>query len=131
MNPLQIAVFAQDAKAIRALLAGGADPNAADAKNWTPLHEAATQPNPEIVSILIDAGARVNAATTSTGATPLHLAASNGFFSIVGLLLDAGANPKALDSNGRTPMDYTLEHASSITRTLFTLTQRREPEGHE
>jgi len=72
----------------------------ADFKEGYPLHSAAERGNPEIVQLLIDAGADVNGKTT-LGTTPLHLA-RNGDVAIV--LIKNGASVDERDSNGATPL---------------------------
>lgn len=63
----------------------------------------------EIVSVLIKAGAKIDA-KTQNGVTPLHEAAGYGIPKIVAALLDAGANPTAKDKSGKTPWDYAKEN---------------------
>ena len=62
------------ASAIRALLAGGADIDARDEKGLTPLHKAAAWNDVAAIRALLDGGANVNARGDG-GLTPLHLAA--------------------------------------------------------
>lgn len=57
----------------------------------TPLYEAARANHPDIATMLLDHGARVNAGSI----TPLHIAARRGHRDMVRLLLARGANPDA------------------------------------
>lgn len=89
------------APALRALLKGGADVNAADADGSTALHWAAQRNYAEAASLLIAAGAKVNAATRYN-ITPLSLACTNGNVAIVNSLLAAGADPNSTSREGET-----------------------------
>ncbi len=80
-----------DAAKVRALLAKGADPNAADEGGATPLNSAADEGHAEVVSILLAAGADPNL-VGPMDRTPLTQAAYHGHEAVVGLLLAAGAN---------------------------------------
>jgi ankyrin repeat protein len=63
----------------------------------TPLHYAAYTGNTEMIELLLDYHADVNAKDMS-GVTPLHLAAAEGHPEAVRLLLAAKADPNARDS---------------------------------
>jgi ankyrin repeat protein len=65
-----------DLKAVRAQLDGGADVNARDADDNTPLLLAAGYAGPDCVELLLKKGADVNA-KNKLGVTPLHRAATN------------------------------------------------------
>ena len=101
--PLVDAVKAQDAEAVRTLLADGADVNAPQPDGATALHWAAYRDDVETAELLIGGGANVNAAN-ELGATPLWLAAGNGSAAMVGRLLDAGADPNVALPGGETPV---------------------------
>ena len=49
-------------------------------------------------------------------ATALHYAARAGFLRTIEVLLEAGADPAALDSHGRTPLDWLEQAAPSVSR---------------
>ncbi|MGL5029329.1 MAG: ankyrin repeat domain-containing protein [Wolbachia pipientis] len=71
--------------------------------NWAPLHYAVHYDNLDMVSFLIDKGAKVNI-QSKKGKTPLYLAIEEAKqLDIVKLLLDRGADIK-IKYNGRTPL---------------------------
>lgn len=69
----------------------------------TPLHCAVMSGEPNVVTVLLDHGADVNARTLS-GETPLHRAARAGDVEIVEILLARGADVNAKDDDGETPL---------------------------
>ena len=96
------AVKSRDIKKVKELLERGANPNAKDGDEETPLHYAAAKGSVDIAKLLIDKGANVNAKSVD-GFTPLHVAAMKGNLPVVELLLESGADPNAIDQFGRTP----------------------------
>jgi ankyrin repeat protein len=78
-----------DIKKVRLLLNEGAEPNWNGPRNFTSLIIAASRGYIEIVQVLIEAGANVNAGADWTALT---FAADRGHEAIVRLLLDSGAN---------------------------------------
>jgi len=68
----------------------------------TPLHTHAGEGRKEVVKILINAGANVNA-KASDASTPLHYAENK---EIAELLIAEGADVNAKDKDGVTPLDY-------------------------
>lgn len=72
--------------------------------DWTPLHLAAlSNPDPEVVRVLLDAGADAGA-RGFYGQTPLHMAANRDDPMVATLLLEAGADVHAREWMGRTPL---------------------------
>jgi RNA polymerase sigma factor (sigma-70 family) len=72
---------------------------------YTALHEAATNGDMSLASLLLDFGANPNA-RTSVGITPLHLAVQFHRHTIITLLLAHGANANAALSNGQTSLHW-------------------------
>ncbi len=106
LTPLQRAALDGDDSVVESLLAGGADPNAADRYGWRPLHYAVPFGGPGVVATLLAAGADPNATSVADG-TPLHLAASQASEALVSILLRAGAGPGVIDRDQqRTPLHY-------------------------
>ena len=101
--PLIEAARSNDASAVRALIANGADVNVTDADGTTALHWASYRDDFASADALLRAGARVNPAN-DLGATPLWLASMNGSARMVGRLLEAGADPNAALLAGETPL---------------------------
>jgi|ThiBio_1000_plan_1041568.scaffolds.fasta_scaffold06313_4 ankyrin repeat protein len=92
-----------DLNEVRDALRQGADPTARAERGHTPLHAAALEGHAEVVGLLIDAGADVNARTSGTKTTPLHSAAGGGHAEVARLLLEHGADPGAKTVEGNTP----------------------------
>src|SRR5688572_33319638 len=72
----------RDHTAVRALLAKGADVNAAQVDGTTALHWATHYDDAEAAALLVKAGANVNAANRF-GVPPLVLASTNGNAAVV------------------------------------------------
>jgi ankyrin repeat protein len=89
------------AAAAQALLAAGADVNARsdNAFSVLPIHSAVAGGHDEVVAVLVDSGADVNARQRH-GWTPLQGAAQNGSLASVEKLLAAGADPAARNDDG-------------------------------
>jgi quinoprotein dehydrogenase-associated probable ABC transporter substrate-binding protein len=101
-----LAIAAQNGKfkALRALVDAGADVNAPVAKGgYTPLMLASISGSNDVAVLLIEHGAKVNAANPG-GVTALMIAAAGNRSSIVGLLLKSGADLNARSEDGRTAL---------------------------
>ena len=92
-----------DPAAVRALLQARVDVHARQADGATALHWAAYLDDLDTADLLLDAGARPDAAN-DLGVTPLYLACENGNAALVQRLLAAGANPNAALRGGETAL---------------------------
>ncbi|HET6252393.1 MAG TPA: ankyrin repeat domain-containing protein [Tepidisphaeraceae bacterium] len=106
-TPLLRALFRKRSDVALALIAAGADANAANHIGTAPLHVAGY--DPDVVKALLAHGANANADRPDDDATPLSRAASSGDAESVKLLIGAGADIKKLDSHGRTPLFLAVE----------------------
>ena len=93
-NELLNAIRKSDVAGVKSLLAQGVNVNTTYRYDRTPLSFACDRGNVEIVKLLLDAGATVNAKDSFYGATPLTWASSKGYVEIVGMLLERGATGK-------------------------------------
>jgi ankyrin repeat protein len=95
-------MWAAQPEILELLLKKGADPNkhGLGYRN-TPLIEAAAYGTTQTVSLLLAAGAAVNA-TNLNGATAFHRARTP---EIAQMLITAGADPNLRDTQGETPVD--------------------------
>ena len=123
VDPLDCALWNRAAFFSRARVAivagciqGGADVNAGSAEaGSSPLHVAAGWArDPEVISVLVNAGADVEA-RDSRDQAPLHVAARTGTASVVTALLEAGADVNAWlhDFNVDYGWDYTPLHEAA------------------
>lgn len=79
-----------------------ADVNKWDQFVWTPLHHAAYAGHVEIIELLLEAGAAVDAPALN-GGTPLMRAIQSSRPSCVNVLLKAGADVNAVNKTGVSP----------------------------
>ena len=85
-------------------LAEGANVNCASAEgNNTPLHAAARSGHLQVVQVLLDQRASIDAVNNKNN-TPLHLAALSGHLQVVQELLDRRASVDAVNNKNYTPL---------------------------
>ena len=103
-TPLHQAARNGHAAVVAALIAAGAEVNAADTAGFTPLHQAALNGHVVIVLTLIAEKADVNMDDDNFGFTSLHQAANNGHVLVVSALIAAEADVNARTKQDRTPL---------------------------
>ncbi|MEA5098260.1 MAG: ankyrin repeat domain-containing protein [Burkholderiaceae bacterium] len=101
-DALMIAAWKENLPAVKALLERGVEVNR---DGWTALHYAAAKGNNEIVQLLLDQQAEIDAESPSQ-ITPLMMAAQAGHIYTVKLLYDAGADITLEDEHGRTAITF-------------------------
>jgi hypothetical protein len=120
---LMHAVIRNDLEKVAALIKAGVWLDEMD-EGETALHWAVSRQHPEIVTMLLDAGANPNV-PDNDGYTPLHDVAEMGDCPPVRTmreaLLAAGADPGRREKNGRTPSDLaeSMGHAMPSFQTTF------------
>jgi ankyrin repeat protein len=119
-SALHWAAYNSDLGAARRLLTEGADPNAANRFGVTPLHEAVTVGNAEMLKALLEAGGDANAAF-GEGETVLMTAARAGNAECVRLLLAHGADVDAREQwHGQTALMWAaMENHADVVQTLI------------
>jgi ankyrin repeat protein len=100
-----------DLAAVRTLIAGKADVNAAQIDGATALHWAVYHQDAELVDQLLRAGALPDQPNRE-GITPTQMAAIYGDAPILSRLLKAGADPKQLGANGETLVMYAARNGN-------------------
>ena len=126
---LNRAVKKGNLKAVKSLVAAGADVNNKDRNGWTPLHLAAKRGYLEIVKALVAAGADLsmsnrltqNSGQDKKGATPLNLARSYDHQQVVQLLVTeiakylvaSGGDVNSKDMDNLTPLHYVAKYGTS------------------
>ncbi|MBX3660617.1 MAG: ankyrin repeat domain-containing protein [Ramlibacter sp.] len=101
-SPLMMASLKGHRDLVKQLIARDADVNK---PGWTPLHYAATRSQLEIMNLLLEHSAYIDAESPN-GTTPLMMAAHYGSVSAVKLLLEAGADPLLKNQIGLTAIDF-------------------------
>jgi uncharacterized protein len=145
---LALAVHGGDIETLQRLLRN--DPALATARivgrkggTATPLHLVTDWPGyfpkgPEVVKLLVDAGADPNSRTSSRGSqsgpgdeTPLHYAASSDDADVAEALIDAGADIEVPDGSIGTPLDNAVGYGCwHVARLLVTRGARVEKAWH-
>jgi ankyrin repeat protein len=101
-TPLMMASLRGQTEIARKLIARGADVNKT---GWTPLHYAATSGHVDIIKLLLDESAYIDAESPN-GTTPLMMAAHYGTREAARFLLQAGADPAVKNQLGLAAADF-------------------------
>jgi uncharacterized protein len=101
-TPLMMAAFTGELRLAQQLIARGADVNQT---GWTPLHYAATAGDSEMIRLLLEEHAYIDAESPN-GTTPLMMAAYYGNPMATKLLLEEGADPTLKNDKGLTAYDF-------------------------
>jgi ankyrin repeat protein len=101
-SALMIAAYKGRYDAVKALLDKGAEPNQT---GWAALHYAAAVGNNQIVQLLLDRYAYIDAESPNQ-TTPIMMAARGGHILTVKLLLDEGADVTLKNGAGKTALDF-------------------------
>ena len=114
LTPLHWASSRGILSAGKCLLDHGADINAREVDDWTPLYlclwstTSEGQAHVEFAQMLLERGAMIDA-RDKRGRTSLHEAVEGGDIQFVRLLLEHGADVNARDESGETPSHYTIQ----------------------
>jgi uncharacterized protein len=125
-SPLMIAALKGDKEQVRKLIARDADVNKT---GWTPLHYAATAGNVEMIALLLDENAYIDAESPNK-TTPLMMAAMYGSTPAVRALLEAGADPTLRNQLGMSAVDFAQRGKRPDAAELIAAAIRnRQPRG--
>ena len=125
-SPLMLAALKGFTELCRRLIARGADVNK---PGWAPLHYAATNGHVEVMALLLDENAYIDAASPN-GTTPLMMAAHYGTPAAVNLLLASGADPMLKNDQGLTALDFALSAGrTEMVELLAASIRQRQPKG--
>lgn len=125
-SALMIASLKGMNEVVRELLDKGADVNK---PGWTPLHYAATSGQLQIMNLLLEQHAYIDAASPN-GSTPLMMAAMYGTPSAVKLLLEAGADPLLKNDLGLTAIDFAQRaNRKESVEIIAAFVRARQPAG--
>jgi ankyrin repeat protein len=111
-TPLMMAAMLGQVRMAEQLIARGADVNKT---GWTPLHYAATGGHVEMIRLLLEHHAYIDAESPN-GSTPLMMAAYYGNPAVTQLLLEEGADPTVKNDKQLTAYDfaYAGPHKASV-----------------
>ena len=101
-SPLMLASLKGFFEICQQLIAADEDVNK---PGWAPLHYAASQTRLDVIQLLLDNNAYIDAESPN-GTTPLMMAAQYGTPEAVKLLLEAGADPTLKNALGLTAFDF-------------------------
>ncbi len=123
---LMLAALKGQLSRCQVLIERGADVNKT---GWTPLHYAATGGHVEVIRLLLDRHAYIDAGSPN-GSTPLMMAARYGNASAVKLLLEEGADPSVKNEQGMNAWDFANGVGRVDSATIISAFLRaRQPRG--
>lgn len=102
---LMLASYLDNLSFVKAIIEHGAEINQV---GWCALHYAAAGGNKDIVALLLEKSAYIDAESPNK-TTPLMMAARSGKHIIVNLLLEEGADPTLKNDIGLTALDFAVE----------------------
>ncbi len=111
-TPLMLAALNNKMDLAKLLILRGADVNQ---PGWAPLHYAATKGHIEMMRLLIDNSAYLDAESPN-GTTPLMMAAHYGTPMAVKLLLEEGADPRIQNKLGLSAWDFAHNSKSDANK---------------
>lgn len=125
-SPLMMAALKGQTALARRLIERDADVNK---PGWAPLHYAATGGHLDVMELLLEHYAFIDAQSPN-GTTPLMMAAMYGSTEAVKLLLDAGADTSMKNQLGMTALDFATKASRPDAAALIRqAVQRSQPPG--
>ena len=104
---LMVAAYKKEKEIVAALLEKGAEPNR---PGWTALHYAAASGSLDIVRMLLEKSAYIDASAPNR-TTPLMMAAGAGQTAVIKLLIEEGADQSIRNDAGLTARDFAAKFA--------------------
>nr|WP_315242685.1 ankyrin repeat domain-containing protein [uncultured Albidiferax sp.] len=125
-SPLMLAALQGQLALCSQLITKGADVNKT---GWTPLHYAATHGHLDVMRLLLENHAYIDAASPN-GSTPLMMAAQYGTDEAVKLLLDEGADPMLKNQKSLTAIDFAqIANRPATVEMVSAAVRARKPKG--
>jgi ankyrin repeat protein len=122
-NAMMLAALNGDIELVKLMIGKDAEVNK---KGWAPLHYAAANGHDDVVQLLIDHSAYLDAESPN-GTTPLMMAARGDHLTTVKVLLDAGADVNLKNQIGMDALAFAKQyHAKDVTEGLEDMFRRRK-----